>query len=471
MILWLNSQGLTVSDVHWYRDDGVSGKQPIMERGDGARLAADVENGIVSGFLAVFSISRISREASDFFAFRALLKTYNVALLGYSEGIDTRLESGDFVAGMHALMADAAHGAMMKAIVAGKFRVARSGKWQGRAPYGYNVTEGVLTPDPALIPVVRHIYALYLSGSGAAAIANYLHANNILTPYGGREWHVSAIRSILTNPVYKGEARWNRVTTKRGARVRRNPEQDHITIQVPAIIDVPTWERVQQLRAHAGKRFERTGTGAAHTLLSRLRCNLCHAPYNRAKQDNPNRETYFYRHSRYKQSYKDCPSQNIPAAILDAAVWQDCADAIRNPALWRDALIERLQSDTEGERRKQELADIEAGIKRTLSQLDRLEEAYLNGAMTLDRYTPRARLLGEQRTALESQRAELLRHDEQREQAQTNTATLAETMKAYEGVADTDDPAIQRQVIDRLIAEVRVSHVSGAIHRDMYWSV
>lgn len=41
MTTWLASQGLTPEDVIWYRDDGVSGKDSIAGRGDGARLVAD----------------------------------------------------------------------------------------------------------------------------------------------------------------------------------------------------------------------------------------------------------------------------------------------------------------------------------------------------------------------------------------------------------------------------------------------
>lgn len=47
----------------------------------------------------------------------------------------------------------------------------------------------------------------------------------------------------------------------------------------------------------------------------------------------------------------------------------------------------------------------------------------------------------------------------------------SQAMEEYEAVADTDDPAIQRQVIDRFIAELRASYVDGTIHREVYWSV
>ena len=49
--------------------------------------------------------------------------------------------------------------------------------------------------------------------------------------------------------------------------------------------------------------------------------------------------------------------------------------------------------------------------------------------------------------------------------------SLARAMEEYEAVADSDDPAIQRQVIDRFIAELRASYVDGVIHREVYWSV
>lgn len=227
--IWLASQALTPDDVLWYRDDGISGKTPIMERGDGARLVADVQAGLVSGFVAVFSISRISRDVSDFHAFRAFLREQSVALLGIAEGVDTRSESGDFVAGIHALLADEAHRGMMAAIRSGKRRTAKEGKWQGRAPYGYTVEEGRLLIDESKAEIVRTIYQMYLDGLGTVSIANHFNALAIPAPVQGK-WRPSTIKVILTNPVYKGMALWNRVQVARDQRKHPRPASEHISI-------------------------------------------------------------------------------------------------------------------------------------------------------------------------------------------------------------------------------------------------
>jgi site-specific DNA recombinase len=465
--VWLDAQGMTPDDVLWYRDDGISGKTPILERGDGARLAADIRAGLISGFVAVFSASRVARDVSDFHAFRELLRAHDLHLLGVAEGIDTRAETGDFIAGIHALIAEESHRAMMKAINSGKKRVAKQGKWQGRAPFGYTVLDGELIIDPLAAPVVRQIFDLYLSGHGGSAIINRLTAAGIPAPL-GETWHSNAITSILTNRAYIGEATWNRVNRRRGGPRRPNPRSEHITIPCPAIIDKQTFDRAQAIRAHAGKRFEHTGAGAAHVLLSRVRCSLCNAPYNRSKYQ---RGGYYYRHSRYSPAYAACPSRNILAAALDDAVWSRCKAAIDDPGKWRDELARRHQEAASGSQEAQAIESTRRALRDVLERLQRAEDAYISGVMKMDRYRIRERDLTSRREALERKLEEVAEARQRREAEISNAATLAQVMAEYRRVTANPDMAQRQAIVERLIAAVKVAYVGDALDVDLYWSV
>ncbi len=104
----------------------------------------------------------------------------------------------------------------------------------GRPPYGYRLADAGahpnpskaaagqrlhrLEPDPVTAPVVERIFALYAAGTGLRAIADALTDDNIPSPAAydrarnphrdPRGWSHTAIRSILTNPVYAGRRVW-----------------------------------------------------------------------------------------------------------------------------------------------------------------------------------------------------------------------------------------------------------------------
>ena len=100
-------------------------------------------------------------------------------------------------------------------------------RFRGRPPYGYRmVVEGGqggtrtvvrrLVPDEVTAPVVRRIFGQYLAGFGLQGIAEGLTADAILCPsahdqarnphHGGIAWSKAAVRSILVNRRYTGQA-------------------------------------------------------------------------------------------------------------------------------------------------------------------------------------------------------------------------------------------------------------------------
>ena len=59
-----------------------------------------------------------------------------------------------------------------------------------RVPYGYKKVDGALVIEENQAEVVRRIFALYLSGTGAKAIAVQLNSDNIPSPT-GNQWNIT----------------------------------------------------------------------------------------------------------------------------------------------------------------------------------------------------------------------------------------------------------------------------------------
>lgn len=134
---------------------------------------------------------------------------------------------------------------------------ARQGLYNGsRLPLGYTLSEvdkrGHRTKKKlVIIPVeaetVRLIYRLYLEGDGVKGpmgvkeVTKALNARGLRTRLGAR-FGVASVHKILTNPVYAGSWRFNQREAKTG---RSKPANEIIEVAVPAIIELPVFDRAQ----------------------------------------------------------------------------------------------------------------------------------------------------------------------------------------------------------------------------------
>ena len=100
--------------------------------------------------------------------------------------------------------------------------------------------------------VVRKIFYMYLQGSGLQTIANRLNAEGIPRRYGYTIWHQTAVRYILTNERYKGDAKLQKqyrteVLPRRQKRNKREKKQYYVENANPPIVSRETFDTVQAL--------------------------------------------------------------------------------------------------------------------------------------------------------------------------------------------------------------------------------
>jgi site-specific DNA recombinase len=136
---------------------------------------------------------------------------------------------------------------------------ARQGYWNGaRPPFGYKAMEverrgtrskKKLVIDTVEAETVRLVFRLFLEGDGRTgplgvkAVAVWLNERGYRTR-SGSTWGIGPIHAMLTHPVYSGRMRFNRSEARSR---RRKSEPEHVFAEVPAIIEVPAFERVQAL--------------------------------------------------------------------------------------------------------------------------------------------------------------------------------------------------------------------------------
>lgn len=189
----------------------------------------------------------------------------------------------------------------------------------GRPPYGYRLVDAgphpnpakaadgkrlhKLEPDPATGPVVKRIFALYLSGLGIFAIAERLTRDAIPSPSAadpgrnrhrtGEGWAKSAVKAILANPRYTGRQVWNKqrkdevlldvedVGLGYETRMRWNDEATWVwsdTVVHEPLVSVEDFEAAQQISAQHGRgrqTRQRERVRRTYSLRGLLVCGLC----------------------------------------------------------------------------------------------------------------------------------------------------------------------------------------------------
>ena len=155
--------------------------------------------------IAVYNLSRFSRNAHDYAVLRALLQSFGVSIRSVNEPIadDT---IGKLTANILAAIAQFENDAKSDRTKAGMKAALESGRWPFQAPLGYlnggPNGRGILVPDPVRGPIIRAAFEDYATGKYAkTSILRRVTALG-LTTHAGKPLTPQSFGSLLKNPVY-----------------------------------------------------------------------------------------------------------------------------------------------------------------------------------------------------------------------------------------------------------------------------
>ena len=144
----------------------------------------------------------------------------------------------------------------------GRVSSVKEGKYVGSiAPFGYDRVKLVKDKGYTLAkndeaPVVEKMFQIYAYNE--IAINEVVRRLNLagFKPRKAKEWTISAVKDILSNPIYIGKIRWDSRKTvkeyKNGKIVNTRPRNENYTLcdgLHEPIIDMETWNIVQEKRS------------------------------------------------------------------------------------------------------------------------------------------------------------------------------------------------------------------------------
>jgi site-specific DNA recombinase len=321
------ANNLNESYAVYQEEDGTSGSLPIKQRPQLQRLVNDIIEGNINTIFA-FDSSRLERNEETRHVLKRLFKEYktkvyfNTGLQG--ESIESDL-AGDIISRVNQYYLEiTAH--KIRSVLE---RNAKEGRRFAFLQFGFTTDQDKkLLINEEEAQIVRRVFALSLEGKGTSKIAALLNEEGIPTCYNKLEgnykvinkytkevdvrqkketkWKGGTVRGMITNPIYKGERRWQNKVYK-----------------VPAILEDWYWQKVND---NMKNNTNNKGQAVKHSYLLKglLRCGKCGANYygrTRVAKDGLKPKDNYYMCSSKRRGEHNCGNRSISIEVLDGLIW------------------------------------------------------------------------------------------------------------------------------------------------------
>lgn len=181
------------SEVHFYSDEGISGKSTHNRPG----IVAAFEHVCrCKGILVVYSISRMSRSVRDAVCIVDDLGRSGASIVSLTESIDTTTPSGRALFGMTAVFSALEREMASERTKSTLAHLKKTGRVYGQVPYGYRRCGDLLDADEYQQEIIRRLGAYRDLGYPLRCIAEDLNLDGIPAPNGGK-WNHSSVASVL----------------------------------------------------------------------------------------------------------------------------------------------------------------------------------------------------------------------------------------------------------------------------------
>lgn len=465
------------TDTIFFVDDGITGT--TMKRPGFQKMIAAIEAGYIS---AVF-VKDLSRLGRNYIEVGKLTEEFfpihDVRQVAVSDGVDSDEGEDDFTPFKNIMNEYYAKDISKKRRIVNKMK-GNAGIPLSPPPYGYIKNPDdprFWVVDPVAADVVRRIYRMALEGYGLAETAAALGADGIVNPTyywrskgtsrGGSKstleptkWGHTTIKKILTTQEYCGDVINFKSYSKSYKMKRRieNPEENRaIFLNVhEAIIDRPTWEKVQALKA--GTRRKRpTVTQEPSAFSGVMKCPECGGNLNFHFNQN-NHDIKFFSCQNHNSGLRKCSSTHyIRLDFLEQVVLYEVhrlacfANEYENDFI--KAMVGRSAKVAENERvrKKRELDGLLARDRELDTLFERLYEDNVSGKIDDARFAKMAKRYeqeqGENAGRIKALRLEVKKLEEKR----MDVDDFLETVRHY-----TNAAKITKRMVAELIDHIEV---------------
>jgi site-specific DNA recombinase len=481
------ADGLRLATDREFIDEGYSGAslvRPALER------LRDLSAGGGIDRLYVHSPDRLARK----YAYQVLLleelRRVGVEVVFLNRELG-RTPEDDLLLQVQGMVAEYERAKILERSRRGKRHAAQEGVVSvlSGAPYGYRY---VAKRDGAgqarfeiLLDEARVVRSIF-EGIGRerlsiGEVCRRLNEAGERTPRGKTVWSRSTVGGILRNPAYMGLAafgktesgslrprlraqRGRQLQPKRAVSVYDQAVGEWISIPVPAIVTKDLFEVVQEQLDENRARAREGQRGARYLLQGLVVCPLCrYAYYGKAislKASKGQVRDYAYYRCVGSDAYRFggqrlCDNPQVRTDRLDEAVWRKVCGLLAEPERLVEEYQRRLQ-DPGRDRRGDDLATVEAQLRKLRQGIGRLIDSYTDGLIERGDFEPRVRRFKERAAALEEQAQELANEAAMEGELRLLIGRLEDFAATVRGNLDQADWNTRRAIIRTLVKRVEI---------------
>ena len=340
--------------------------------------------------------------------------------------------------------------------------------------YGYLKGEdGRFIIDEEAAPVVKQIFSLCLAGNGPTKIARMLTEQEIPTPgtleyrrtgstrryypdYPYR-WATNTVVHILERKEYLGHT-VNFKTEKISYKVKssvENPEEKQAVFENThePIIDLATWERVQELRKQRKRPNRYDDVGLFSGLLFCADCG--HVMYQQRYQTDKRKQDCYICGS-YKKRTADCTAHFIRTDLLTAGVLDNLrkvtAYAQKHEARFVKLLIQ--QNEMGGKRKlaaaAKQLEQVQSRIAELSRYIKRLYEDNVNGKISDERFMEMSADYEAEQRELKDRAAALQGELDKAQEATVNAEKFMSVVRKYLSIEELTHTLL-REMVEKIV--------------------
>ncbi|AUR03432.1 putative integrases/recombinase [Phaeobacter inhibens] len=348
-----------------------------------------IKSGTVTiNLLIVHSFSRLARESYEAEWLWRELEKLGVQIVSITQPIEDS-PTGGLLRQMINVFDEYTSNEIAKHVTRTMKFNAEHGFWNGGLPpFGYvaavagmrgKKVKKKLAVDPNEAEDVRLIFTLYLDGDGKTGPMGVKKVAQWMNSHGhsrrGRNWTTGQLHRLLTDAVYVGDYLFG----------KKKPKDSQVIVKVPAIIDAPTFDKVQaRLREHHPILKAPRQVSSPVLLTGIARCGHCGGGMVLATGKS-NRYRYYTCSNHKRKGKSVCQGQNVPMEELDKIVTDALIlaldDTERSQAVL-EALNQRMDARDVDE--KSRTAELRRVLKDKEQAVTRLFQGVEKGLFDLD---------------------------------------------------------------------------------------
>lgn len=378
--------------VKLYADEGISGTS-LRKRAEFNKLIEDAKLGLFD-IVAVKDVSRMARNTVDFLQSIRTLKSMGINTIFVTANMSS-LGDSEFILTIFGALAQEESANLSKRVKFGKLINSQRGRVP-RVIFGYDrIDNFTLAVNPTEGEVIRKIFDLYVNhGFGCRKIALTLNDDGDLTKFGNK-WDSTAIKRIVSNPIYCGELVNHKYEVKDYlvGKMIPLPEEEHLHHDRPelAIISRETWDAAQKILEgrrklyDSGEPFKQARYSNRHAFSTLIKCSHCGGSFSRRSYTYVNTRVYWICATHNQTTSKVCPNS---ITVDESDLIKTLTDYLSSLIEDRESFVKSVVDDVMERANRNGDRDTEASLKKKLDTIskkkERAQDMYLNELISLE---------------------------------------------------------------------------------------